>query len=547
MSEGIALPEKLLSVTSWVERLKDSKYVKRALEPIFGPYPEIIKERRRKYLQTLQAFGGKFGFDREVVVVRCPGRVNLMGRHVDHRGGFVNPITFNREIVIVAAPREDFAVRTVNVERNKYSEREFNISEELPPKPIESIEEWREWTTKKFLERKERGIESDWVNYIKTIVYLQNYFWDEHEIRGMDMVVYGDIPPGAGLSSSSALVVATYLAAIALNRINIGRQKFVELCGVGEWYVGTRGGWGDHAAMLYGKQGKISHIGFYPFRISYIDFPKGCRVLICNSFMKASKTAGARSIFNERVSTYEIGMMILLNKHPELRDRVKLLRDINTENLSLERIYSLLKELPERVRREELFKMLPPRLHKRLRQMFLEHEEPEEGYMVRNVVLFGIAECERSRLIPEIFAKGGVEEFGRLMNLSHDGDRVVKWVDSKPMKWKYDVTDQLLSELIEKARKGEARASLHLQPGAYRCSIPEIDLIVDTLQKVKGVLGAQLAGAGLGGCAIALVEEDAVEKALKALKQRYYFTPEKLKKGVIVAMPIEGAGYLRVS
>lgn len=93
----------------------------------------------------------------------------------------------------------------------------------------------------------------DWSNYVKSAV-IHAQFKTDHKLCGMNMISTGNIPVAAGLSSSSAIVVAVMEALVALNCLNLTEREFIDLCGEGEWFVGSRGGSGDHAAMKCGKK-----------------------------------------------------------------------------------------------------------------------------------------------------------------------------------------------------------------------------------------------------------------------------------------------------
>ena len=101
------------------------------------------------------------------------------------------------------------------------------------------------------------------------------------------------------------------------------------------------------------------------------------------------------------------------------------------------------------------------------------------------------------------------------MNISHDGERWFRVADDLTAEpFTRRVSDAYLRGLIADLESDDParveRAQLHRQPGAYRCSTPEIDALVDIACRTPGVLGAQIAGAGLGGCAMVLAEEEAV-------------------------------------
>ena len=101
---------------------------------------------------------------------------------------------------------------------------------------------------------------------------------------------------------------------------------------------------------------------------------------------------------------------------------------------------------------------------------------------------------------------GDAAALGRLMDISHNGDRVAcgnsdgKWVSSDQSL----PADAVAGIGRQRGKKGE----IGLYPGSYACSLPELDRIADRLRSMQGVKGAQMAGAGLGGCVMALVQKD---------------------------------------
>ena len=127
------------------------------------------------------------------------------------------------------------------------------------------------------------------------------------------------------------------------------------------------------------------------------------------------------------------------------------------------------------------------------------------------------------------------------MNISHDGDRVVA-TDRRP--YNVDVSCPAIQSLMANmAHASGAGAQLYAQPGVYACSIPEIDAMVDTALSTPGVLGAQLSGAGLGGCMMALVEQSAAAAVIESMTQRYY-APNNLEPGAFEFSPVAGSGPL---
>ena len=134
------------------------------------------------------------------------------------------------------------------------------------------------------------------------------------------------------------------------------------------------------------------------------------------------------------------------------------------------------------------------------------------------------------------------------MQVSHDGDRVCSHdSDGTPRAYLSATSNGYLLDLLTDLESGDPqaviRAQLQAQPGAYRCSTPEIDLMVDLAMTVPGVVGAQLAGAGLGGCMMVLAHQDAVEPLVERLTAGYY-APRGLTPSVSACTPIAGSGVL---
>jgi len=515
---------------------------RRLLEGLYGSDQGLQNLRLGQITATLELFGRCYGDDGEVVITRAPGRVNLMGRHVDHRGGFVNMMTLHREIVVVAASRTDGWVHLVNG-GSEFPDERFDLFEELPY--IRECRDWRDYLNSERVQDFHSTSMGTWSNYVRAGLYRLAHHFPSQRFYGMDAAVGGDIPIGAGLSSSSSLLVGTSLACIALNGLRVRPATFVDLCGEGEWFVGTRGGSADHAAMTLATQGMVTPITFYPFRAERpVQFPPGYRLLVSDSAVQAKKTKGARDAFNHRVACYELAMALFRKFFPEQTEQVEHLRDIPEKmGVSLSELYQMIKRLPQQADRFLLRQLLQDR-SEWLEQVFGTHREPAV-YPLRSVFIYGIAECERSKRFGELLAAGDLDTVGRFMCISHSGDRVVSFdSDGSARLWDYQCDAAALDRLAQIAAKGGERpadeAALHWQPGGYACSCWEIDQMVDSALRVEGVVGAQLSGAGMGGCMMVLAREDAVEEVRQALESQYY-APRGLEPQVEVCCPIAGA------
>ncbi len=539
-------PNQYRTVRQWLERIEQRRpSIARWMHQIYGNHPELHEAKLRDMVRVLECYARRFGADDKVCLVRAPGRVNLMGRHVDHRGGTTNFLAIDRETIAVASLRQDDQVVAVNVQPARFKPVEFSIAEMMGRF---AFREWLNFVESPWVRNMLRNAAGDWSNYLKAAVLRLQHRYPEIKVRGINLAVSGNVPIAAGLSSSSTLVVAALQATIALNNFELTSQQFIDLCGEGEWFVGSRGGAGDHAAIYLGQRGKIAHVGYLPFRLEkIIDAPADYQVVIANSHIHAAKSASAKHQFNARVATYNLGLALLKQRCPEIAGMVEYLRDVDPEKLGCptSAIYNWLTRVPVSMQRKDFVAMLPADHRDLIETCFASHDEPA-AYQPRGVLLYGIAEMLRSRLAVGLLESGRIDELGQMMLISHDGDRVSRpRPDGAYEPVDEDVSDTYLNRLIhDLASEGPLRvlnAQLYRQPGSYACSTPEIDRMVDIASRVPGVAGAQIAGAGLGGCIMVLARKQAVPSLRRALIREYY-RPAGLKPAILPCVPVEGAG-----
>lgn len=517
------------------------------------PDQSAVPQKAQLCLAAVKAFIEHFGSEAEVFVTRSTGRINLIGMHVDHRGGFVHPIAI-KDVFFIVEPRDDDEVHICNADGDLFPPARFQMSRELP---THKIEDWDAWCHHEQDERKERADAGHWSNYVKSaVLYVQHIRTRDDgsfdpALRGMNMAVAGNVPLAAGLSSSSAIVVGTMEACVKVNRIAMTPMELVEACRLGEWYVGTRGGGGDHAAIKLGRKGHISKIGSFPLTVKAEPFPESYSIVLANSLVEARKQEGARDVFNERVASYVFGLRMLQLNFPQHAAKMEHLRDVSPRVLGVPEadIYRMVRSLPERTSRPQIVEALP---HDRelVERTFRSHAEPAAGYRVRQVCLYGIAECLRSDVAGEMLEKGDVRAFGELINISHDGDRVTRLLDGKRAANDNSLPDAKLDGLIADAESGDPerveRARLWRQPGGYDVSTEEQDTLVDIARQTPGVVGAGLVGAGLGGSVIAIVEQQRAQAVVDAMARQYY-GPRGLPEAAEVVQPEEGAGVLEIT
>lgn len=206
-------------------------------------------------------------------ILRTPGRVNLIGEHIDYHRLPVLPVAIERAIQAAWLPRGDAKVCLRSLDG--YAPAEFLLSNEIPPAPA-----------------------GHWTNYIRAAAQACVRRW---QIRlGMDCEVSSDLPAAAGLSSSSALLVSAALALLKANGLQPDWQELMEVLPDAEHYVGTRGGGMDHAVCLGAQRGCACWVEFAPLRMEPIPIPAGWRFVLMHSLTRAEKSAGLREEYNMR-------------------------------------------------------------------------------------------------------------------------------------------------------------------------------------------------------------------------------------------------------
>ncbi|MHC4585932.1 MAG: galactokinase [Planctomycetota bacterium] len=531
----------------WIALIKEANSVFcTRLDQIYGDNKDLKAEAARMCLQCLEEFAGRYGPDSSVIIVHSTGRVNILGTHIDHRGGSVNPVCV-KEMWLVVEPRDDDRVLLKNVDSNQFPDEQFRISDCLPT--TEKIRDWDTWCYQEY-EKRKNDPSVTWSNYIRAaVLYLQHLNTNDEgiftsAIKGMNMMIYGDIPIAAGLSSSSALVMGTAEAIIRINSLDIKPADLVEHWGFAEWYVGTRGGCSDHAAIISGKPGTILHITAFPTTVEDAALPPGHSFVLANSNIEAKKQAGARDVFNSRVAAYIFGLMMIRENFPSYADKLDRLRDINPQTLGIDevQIYRMIKSLPASVSRADILKILVEHEQK-IHRVFRSHAEPEQGYHIRQICLYGIAECIRAEMVPQCLRTADMKTFGELMSTSHNGDRVIKMVDGQRIptdnSYPAERIDALISDLESGDKQRINRARLWRQGGGYNVSLPEIDMLVDIALATPGCLGAGLVGAGMGGSIVAVVEDKHAQQLIENMAEQFY-RPHNLPPGAEIITPVGG-------
>lgn len=502
-------------VSQWLALLEQPEILP-SFRAAYGMNAGLINERAGGVRRALRAFLDRFG-DLPVRILRAPGRINLRGMHVDTHGGYLNLMTHQREVVLIASVSGDGASILANVNPG-FSETEFFPADECAL--MQSTGSWFDFISQPAVRARvgARGASAEqaWANYIIGAALRVSRAFPERPLPGLKLMVDGDLPSGAALSSSAALSVAALLAYAPRGDFGLTMEQMIRAEQDVEWYAGARVGMSDQTAILLGKQGRMLHLSVFAEDFSldgarYIPFPETLSLLVIHSHTTRNLSGAQRVRYSLNRFAYSMALTVLRaellragwqDAQAGFLDR---LSRLTPEALGgVEGVYRLLACIPETIDLDSLRqRYAPPGLDEAYARYFygLPAEQQPREIPLRGPLLFGIAESERARCFPGLLEKGNYEEAGELMTLGHDGDRV-RGQDGRP--YAMNVSDAALASLAA------ARLPLARCPGKYGASSPPLDVLVDAALS-SGALGASLTGAGIAGAVLALCRKEDAE------------------------------------
>ena len=354
----------------------------------------------------LKAFEDKFGV-KPTMSEYAPGRVNIIGEHTDYNGGFVLPCAIKYGTCMVARENGTNKMRILAVDMNN-DYNEFEIAPQIEKDPNKL-----------------------WVNYLRGVTYqMAQKFGDK--VKGLDIAIKGDVPPGAGLSSSASLEVCFGHLVSSAFGLNVPLMDIALMGQAAEAYIGMKCGIMDQAISANGTVDHLVRIDCKSYGLTQVAVPKNLVILIINSNIKHQLVG---SEYNDPRESCEKAAKIM---------GVELLRDANMEML----------------------------------EKFKSQMDDETYRRARHV----ITEDDRVLEASKAFESGDLKTLAKLMYESHVS-----------MKDDFEIT------------------------------VKETDALVDI---VKETLGDELAavrqtGGGFGGCVVAVVEPQNVQKVKDAINAKY--------------------------
>lgn len=373
---------------------------------------EKVVQKMQNIVEKLQKSFVEFYGNQPTNTYYSPGRINLIGEHIDYSGGHVFPAAITKGTYGVARKREDRIVRCYSLNFPEFGPLMFDLDE------IEYDEN------------------DEWVNFVKGVI--KYFIEDGYDINtGFDLVVYGNIPNGAGLSSSASLEVLIGVLLKDLYRLTIDRLEIIKTGQkVENEFMGINSGIMDQFAVGEGQKDMALYLDTDTLEYELVpaDF-KDNVILIMNTNKRREL---ANSKYNQR--------------RKECEEALKLLqKEVNIQSfgeLSVDQFEKMKYLIDDEI------------LQKRAKH--------------------AVYENERVKKTKEVLRDEDLLAFGKLLNASHVS-----------LKEDYDITGI------------------------------ELDTIVEAVWEQEGVLGARMTGAGMGGCAIALVEASKVDSIVDAVQTIY--------------------------
>ncbi|KAE8353312.1 ribosomal protein S5 domain 2-type protein [Aspergillus coremiiformis] len=457
-------------------------------------------------------------------VARSPGRVNIIGEHIDYNLYDVLPTAVSVDVImavkVVPSTGEPF-VKIANVQSEKFPSREFTVPRETD---IEIDAKHHEW-----------------VNYFKAglvgaLKFLRKAKQDgSFSPASVEVLVDGNVPPGGGISSSAAFVCSSALAVMKANNHDVSKQDLLDLAVVSEHAVGVYTGGMDQAASIFSRRGYLLYTQFFPnFAVQHVPIPKAAEeitFLIAQSFVTSNKAETAPRHYNLRVAECTLAAVVLAAQHG-----VSLPRDKSSLGYSLRNFHETLMRKEGRLGDPLEYQI------DSVVQTTMELLTQEEGYTREEIAkILGITVADLEAKYLSSFPVQA-ERFLLRQRALHCFTEARRVLDFKACLAKATTLDErriaYLGQLLN-----ESQASCRNQ---YECSAPEVDDIC-AIARRAGTWGSRLTGAGWGGCTVHMLPQSKVEAVTKALKEEYYLkkfpdiTEEKLAHAIVISKPSNGS------
>ena len=430
--------------------------------------PSILNYKREKLKASVSKFTSVFN-KAPKWLARAPGRVNIIGEHIDYNGYGVLPFALHSEIWLLFSENDMNRIRMSNTNSERFPGKEFSV-------------DCSNWKTSP----------GEWTGFIlwgfRSIIHLiTESNLTSPDLKGsllnfgLDLLVFSDVPIACGVSSSSALSVASGLLLAQHLGVaqDLDKTKFVQNIIEFERKNGLLGGGMDQTVSVFGKSGHCLAIDFKPNLKSQLVSMEGIGMVLCNSLTESAKVETGFKRYNKRVFECRVGVCTMVRK--ALGETVKFEHFPTLWDLQTKLGYNLKKM-------EEL-------LEQALGNSKGKNWKIDEIYSLIGVSdykdLFG-----EDPLLEKVTSLN--KEFLIYERLKHVIQEAKRVKDAIVLFNQADHPKRLekLGELMTQSHQSCAKL--------YECSSENLDVLTRKSLE-NGALGSRLTGAGWGGCFINLV------------------------------------------
>ncbi|KAK9465658.1 ribosomal protein S5 domain 2-type protein [Lipomyces arxii] len=484
-------------------------------------------------------------YDRPVTfVTRAPGRVNIIGEHIDYSWFPVLPMALSQDVLVAVSvvlpndPVDDSRIILSNVQSTKYPTRVFNTQDFCDPY----------FDVPRNLDS---GSEMDWSSYVLAglkgaLTFAKLLASHSKPLPTIRILVDGEIPPCAGLSASSALVCSVLLAILAATTSgSIEKSLLVNSAVISERALGVNSGGMDQAASVFGVRGHTLLVDFRPLvsakPVRVLDtVPPLCFILANSLVVTPSRAITGPDRYNVRVVEAVLAAEVLARKYGvgrlEIRDGFGgtlrgfydkvcekegwVMGDQAGEERAVQEVLRRIRETftKDRYTLEEVAEMLGQT-----------KEHTIKKYMTRFPIRAHYLKL-RDRSVHVIEESFRVKCFSALLSSSTNHLPNLGPVESE----RYF---QALGDLMNASHQSCTQL--------FECSCPEVDELT-AIARRYGASGSRITGTGWGGFTISIVRADMVQNVISGLKSDYYgrrfpgLKTEQLERAVIAIGPANG-------
>jgi galactokinase len=491
---------------------------------------DALEVQTGRWEHLLKQFKTNYGHDPEFVS-RSPGRVNIIGEHIDYSLYSVLPMAITADVLLAVRVIEDtspdtYKIKLSNVQSDRFPSHEFDI----PYSAVEIDATVHEWT-----------------NYFKSglrgaLEILRKKHGADFKPKSMEVLMDGTVPAGGGLSSSAAFTSASALAVMFGNgETSVDKTQLTELAIVSERAVGVNSGGMDQSASVLSIRGSALFVSFIPSLTARpVYFPKTdpeLSFVIAQSFVAADKHVTGPVCYNLRVVECSLAAAYLnavLNK-----STTPLPSDSGPLGISIRGFHTAYFSGSTKPFEEQLAELIT------LTKSTL---TKEEGYTREEVAeIIGMTVPALNERFTSIFPVRA-EKFKlrqRALHVFSEALRVLQFLSILESPASHlDADSGSSTETFNKKLGDLMNETQDSCRDVYECSCPELDKLCVIARKA-GSYGSRLTGAGWGGCSVHLVPADKVEAVKEAWEKEYYskikLTEEQKEAAVVVSRPGGGS------